>query len=133
MTVFLVYCFIDVGCNGHAIMAKFFITGKKMRVRTILFSITLALTLSHCASYDFSRRVVQQGNLLPHSKIARLKIGMSKSDAAILMGTSLLSPTFNDNRWDYAYTLRQGNGPLLVRNLSLYFSGNRLARIEHQP
>ncbi len=104
-----------------------------MRVVIILTSIALALTLTHCASYDFSRRVVEQGNLLPQSKLARLRIGMSKNDAAILMGTSLLSPIFNNDRWDYAYTLRKGNGALLVHNLSLYFSHDRLVRIEHKP
>ncbi|PJE17998.1 MULTISPECIES: outer membrane protein assembly factor BamE [Legionella] len=114
-------------------MAKFFIAGKKMRVVTIFTTLALALTLTHCASYDFSRQVVEQGNLLPHSKIERLRIGMSKNDVAILMGTSLLSPTFNNDRWDYAYTLRKGNGSLLVHNLSLYFSHNSLARIEHKP
>lgn len=104
-----------------------------MRVVTIFTTIALALTLTHCASYDFSRRVVEQGNLLPQSKIERLRLGMSKNDVAILMGTSLLSPTFNNDRWDYAYTFRKGNGSLLVHNLSLYFSHNRLARIEHKP
>ncbi len=58
---------------------------------------------------------------------------MSKEDVAILMGTSLLSPTFNNNRWDYAYTWRRGNGPQEIRNLSLYFSGGHLARIERHP
>lgn len=104
-----------------------------MQIRTILISIILALTLTHCASYDFSRRVVQQGNLLPQEKIDRLKTGMSKNDAAILMGTTLLSPTFNNNRWDYAYTLKKGNGPLMIKNLSLYFAHDRLVRIEKKP
>ena len=104
-----------------------------MRIRTILMCMACVLLLTHCASYDFSKRIVQQGNLLPQTKIERLKIGMSKEDAAILMGTSLLSPTFNNNRWDYAYTWRRGSGSMERRNLSLYFTRNRLARIEHQP
>ena len=104
-----------------------------MRIKIILLSIIAVLTLTHCTSYDFSRRIVQQGNLLPQEKIARLKIGMNKNDVAILMGTSLLSPMFNNNRWDYAYSWRRGSGSLLVRNLSLYFSHNTLTRIEHKP
>ena len=103
-----------------------------MRIITILISSILALTLSQCASYDFSRRVVQQGNLLPQSKINRLKVGMSKEDVAILMGTSLLSPVFTSNRWDYAYTWKKGNGSMQLRNIVLYFNGNSLARIEHK-
>lgn len=101
-----------------------------MRIRTILLSLAFILSLTNCASYDFSRRVVQQGNLLPPSKVERLKIGMSKEDTAILMGTSLLSPTFNNDRWDYAYTLRKGSGHLQVHSLSLYFSHGALSRIE---
>lgn len=104
-----------------------------MRVRTLLIPILLMLTLSHCASYDFSRRIVEQGNMLKQENISRLKIGMSKNNVAILLGTSLLSPTFNKDRWDYAYTLRKGNRALMVKNLILYFSHGSLVRIEHRP
>ncbi len=117
----------------HVIMAKFFTVGKKMRIITLLFSIIITLTLTQCVSYDFSRRITQQGNLLSQEKIARLKIGMSKEDAAILMGTSIMSPTFNNDRWDYAYTWRRGSGPMEIRNASLYFVRGSLARIEHKP
>lgn len=114
-------------------MAKFFTVGKTMRIIILLFSILATLTLTHCESYDFARRIAQQGNLLPHSKIERLKVGMSKEDVAILMGTSLLSPIFNENRWDYAYTWRRGLGPVDIRHVTLYFNHGTLARIEHKP
>jgi outer membrane protein assembly factor BamE len=114
-------------------MAKFFIVGKKMRIRTILISMMLIVTLTNCASYDFSRRVVQQGNLLQQPVVDGLKIGMTKDETASHLGHSLLSPTFNDDRWDYAYTWRRGSGPLEVRNLSLYFKHGSLVRIERKP
>jgi outer membrane protein assembly factor BamE len=101
-----------------------------MRIKLILICITLTLSLSACLSYDFSRRIVQQGNLLPQEKLNQLKIGMSKQDAANLMGTSLMSPTFNNNRWDYAYTWRKGNSKTTLRHVSLYFTDDRLTRIE---
>ena len=110
-----------------------FIVGKKMQIRTVLLVASLGILLLSCASYDFSRRVVQQGNLLPQSKLERLHLGLSKEDTAILMGTSLLSPLFNNDRWDYAYTFRKGSEPNQVRHLSLYFRDGRLSRIEHQP
>ncbi len=102
-----------------------------MRIRTILIGLVCVLLLANCMSYDFSRRIVQQGNLLPQEKMERLKIGMSKEDVSILMGTSMLSPTFNNERWDYAYTWRRGSGANEVHNLSLYFNHDRLARIEN--
>jgi outer membrane protein assembly factor BamE len=106
---------------------------QKMRIITLFLSLIITLSLTQCASFDLSRRVTQQGNLLPQSKIERLKLGMSKNDAAILMGTSLMSPTFNNERWDYAYTWRKGMGPIEIRNASLYFVNGSLARIEHKP
>lgn len=117
----------------HDIMATRFNTGKKMQIRFFFLALAVLLNLTSCASYDFSRRIVQQGNLLPAEKIERLHTGMSKQDVAILMGTSLISPTFNNNRWDYAYTWRRGTGSLEVRHLSLYFKGERLSSIEHRP
>jgi outer membrane protein assembly factor BamE len=111
-------------------MAKFFTIGKKMRIIIFLLGIVLTLTLTQCASYDLSRRVVQQGNLLPKSTLDRLKIGMSKDEVAILLGTSLLSPVFNNERWDYAYTWRRGHGPITMSTVSLYFQNNKLTRIE---
>jgi outer membrane protein assembly factor BamE len=101
-----------------------------MQIKIILINILLALSLTHCASYDFSRRVIQQGNLLPQSKIERLKPGMSKEDVVILMGSSLLNPPFEENRWDYAFTWRRGSGATTQRHLVLYFKNDRLARIE---
>ena len=104
-----------------------------MRIILILVSTLLTFTLTQCVSYDFSRRIVQQGNLIPESKIERLKVGMSKEDIAILMGTSLISPMFNNDRWDYAYTWRRGSGPTETRYAVLYFSHGSLTRIEHKP
>lgn len=101
-----------------------------MQIRTILIAVSLTLSLTNCMSYDFARRVVQQGNLLSQEKLSRLTIGMSKSDVAILMGTSLLSPTFNNDRWDYTYTRRKGNNPTTIRSVSLYFNQDKLVRIE---
>lgn len=102
-----------------------------MQIKIILISAALILSLTHCASYDFSRRVIQQGNLLSAEKINRLKTGMSKNDVATLMGSSLLNPPFAQDRWDYAFTWRKANGPTTVRHLVIYFKQDRVVRIEH--
>lgn len=104
-----------------------------MRIKFFLLFFIGLIGLTACTSYDYAQRVVEQGNLLPMAKINRLKVGMSKRDVAILMGTSLISPMFNNNRWDYAFTTRKGNNATTVRNLSLFFKGDRLVKIEHHP
>ena len=115
----------------YRIMANLFMTHKSIQIISRLVCTALImLSLTHCASYDFSRRIVQQGNLLPEKKIKQLKPGMSKEEVAIFMGTSLLSPTFNNDRWDYAYTWRKGSGSDQVRHLTVYFSDNRVSRIQ---
>lgn len=101
-----------------------------MRIIIFLLGILFTFTLTQCTSFDFARRVAQQGNLIPKAKADRLKVGMSKNDVAILMGTSLLSPTFNNDRWDYAYTWRRGHGNIMIITVSLYFSNGILKRIE---
>jgi outer membrane protein assembly factor BamE len=111
----------------------FFHGRQKMRILVLLLGILFTVTLTQCTSYDFARRVAQQGNLLPKAKIDRLRVGMSKNDVAILMGTSLLSPTFNNNRWDYAYTWRRGHGNITIITVSLYFSKGILRQIEKNP
>lgn len=104
-----------------------------MRILTLLLTALLTLSLTQCMSYDFSRRITQQGNLIPANKLARLKTGMSKEDVGILMGTSLISPMFATDRWDYAYTWRKGNGAMETRHAVLYFTHEHLDKIEHQP
>jgi outer membrane protein assembly factor BamE len=101
-----------------------------MQLVSLFLRILLVLSLTSCTTYDFSRRVVQQGNLLSPAVVNRLTLGMSKQDVAILLGTSLLSPLFNNDRWDYAYTKRTGSTSNTTRHISLYFSNDKLARIE---
>ena len=113
-------------------MAKFFTAGKTMRLIIIFITTILALSMTQCVSFDFSRRIVKQGNLIPVERINRLTLGMSKEDVAILMGTSLISPLFNNDRWDYAYTWRKGSGPIQIKHGVLYFSHGTLTRIEHR-
>lgn len=101
-----------------------------MSIRVLFTVILFSVSLVSCTSYDFSKKYVQQGNILSKKSIDRLKIGMSKNDVAILMGTSLMSPLFNNDRWDYAYTWRKTNHPALVRHLVLTFKQDRLVHIE---
>ncbi len=101
-----------------------------MRIKIFLLIISITFLQTGCIPYDFSRKYAQQGNLLSKKRINRLQIGMSKEDVSILMGTSLVSPLFSMDRWDYAYTWRKANHPLLVRHLVLYFKNNRLVHIE---
>lgn len=101
---------------------------KSFIIITSLFLCSIFLT--QCATYDFSKPVVQQGNLLPESLLNRLRLGMSKNDVAILLGSSLLEPSFTYDRWDYAYSLRKRDSLVIKRHVSLFFKNDKLTVIQ---
>lgn len=101
-----------------------------MRIRIILILAIISLTFLGCTSYDYSREKVQQGNLISAAQLERLKIGMSKEDVAILLGTSLISPTFANNRWDYAYTWQKRGKLKCIKSVSTFFNANNLVKVD---
>lgn len=102
-----------------------------MQIKFIMSVFLSGFLLSSCSTFDFSRRVVQQGNLLTVQKVNALKVGMTKHEVVAVVGTSLVSPLFNEDRWDYAYTWRQG-GKQDNRYLVLYFKQGRLVKIDKE-
>ena len=89
--------------------------------------------LCACHWLSAAQIVTQQGNITTAKQCARLKLGMSKTEVAIVLGSPLINPTFNDNRWDYAFTWQKGESPLVLKRLSLYFSHDRLIAIKNRP
>jgi outer membrane protein assembly factor BamE len=73
---------------------------------------------------------VQQGNVLTEEMLAQLTPGMDKRKVRFLLGTPILVDTFNQDRWDYIYTLSRGGGTFEQRQVTLFFEDERLARIE---
>lgn len=94
-----------------------------------LYLCTLCICLTQCISYDLSRKVVEQGNLLPDKKLQALHTGMRKEDVEILMGSSLIASPFDPNRWDYAYTYQEKGRFTTIKRATLYFRNGRLVSI----
>ena len=73
---------------------------------------------------------IQQGNLLSKQLVDSLKPGMSKHQVTLVMGSPSVVSPFDQNRWDYVSTLRKGNGRMEQKDLTLYFEGDSLVKIE---
>ena len=73
---------------------------------------------------------IQQGNLLSKQLVDSLKPGMSKHQVTLVMGSPSVVSPFDHNRWDYVSTLRKGNGRMDQKDLTLYFEGDSLVKIE---
>ena len=74
---------------------------------------------------------VQQGNVVDQDQVNKLRPGMEKNQVNFIMGTPSLVDTFHNNRWDYIYTMYEGNSKKWQqKRISLFFKDNKLAHIE---
>lgn len=97
-----------------------------MSYRTAFVALGLsAILLTGCSSFHFPgahRFDIPQGNVVTQDMVDQLKPGMTKSQVRFIMGTPLLVDTFNQNRWDYYYSVRKTNGELEQEQVSVFFN-----------
>lgn len=73
------------------------------------------------------RITVQQGNVITQEMIDRLKPGMTRSQVRFVMGEPVFRNTFDNNRWDYIYTIEVGAQYEDQKRVSVYFENDLLA------
>lgn len=99
--------------------------------RSCLFLSLLALCA--CSSLKFPgvyRIPIQQGNYLEKDMIDQLKVGLSKRQVRYIMGSPMLEDTFNEDRWDYYYSVRRGDTELRANHFVVFFENDKLTRWE---
>jgi outer membrane protein assembly factor BamE len=94
----------------------------------ILFSVTA------CSSFRFPgvhKVGIQQGHIITQEMVDQLKLGMSKRQVRFVLGNTLLPDTFNDDRWDYPYSVRRGSQGEITQYLyTVYFENDKLVKTE---
>lgn len=110
---------------------------RRLAVTRIFFAGTLlsGLFLLTACFPGVYRLDIPQGNVLEKEKIDQLKIGMTKRQVRFVLGTPLIVDSFNQDRWDYFYSvkyyLKKDNSPQLYRaHLTLVFEKGQLAEIK---
>ncbi len=58
--------------------------------------------------------------LIEQKKTAKNQIWYAQNRCGILLGHSLITPTFQKNRWDYVFTYQVGEGPILVKRAAYF-------------
>ena len=98
-------------------------------MRKLFALLLVALFVSGCG---LTYRVpIYQGNLLDQTAVDQLHQGMDKRQVMTLLGTPSIQDPVHQDRWDYVATRRTGRtGPTVVKNMTLYFQGEALARWE---
>ena len=98
----------------------------------LLPALCICLILSACSIPKLSiprvyKATVQQGNVLTQEMIDKLKPGMTRSQVAFIMGEPILRNTFDEDRWDYIYTLEVPGYFNQDVRMSLFFEDDLLA------
>jgi len=73
---------------------------------------------------------IQQGNLFSKAQVESLKPGMTKRQVMLTMGSPSVVNPFQQSRWDYISTYRRGNGRMETKDLTLFFDGDSLTKID---
>jgi outer membrane protein assembly factor BamE len=102
-------------------------------VRTLMLPLFVLACLG-LAACQFPPRIyrmdVRQGNYITAEMTSKLKVGMSKEAVRELLGTPALTRFFEQERWDYYYSLKPGNGePLQKKSIVVFFKHNQVVRI----
>jgi outer membrane protein assembly factor BamE len=61
--------------------------------------------------------------------IEQLQPGMSRRQVRFIMGSPLVEDTFNPNRWEYPYVIRNGRNIIREAQVSILFDGDRLVEV----
>jgi len=81
-------------------------------------------------AFTLYRSDVVQGNFVSREQVAQLHAGMTRLQVRDLLGTPLITPLFEGDRWDYVFTLNRQGVPQQHYRLTLYFSGDTLDRFD---
>ena len=101
---------------------------KTPHLPTLLLAASLAFVLTACVTPY--RTDVQQGNAVSTETLEKLPLSMNKRQVRFLLGTPLVTDPFRQDRWDYIYSLRNGNGPAVHQRLSLIFHNDVLVDVD---
>lgn len=111
-----------------------------MRPTLVTTVLAAALLTAACSTYDNTSRKVAnaitpyrinivQGNFVSREAAAQLREGMTRDQVKFLLGTPLLTDVFHGNRWDYVFSFRRGNTPVVQqRRYTVFFDGDKLVK-----
>jgi outer membrane protein assembly factor BamE len=72
---------------------------------------------------------INQGNFITQDLVEKLKVGQTKSQVRIILGTPLVADAFHANRWDYVYRFESGGRVLEERKFTVLFQDDKLTKL----
>lgn len=100
----------------------------------VLLALVFIAGLAACSSFRFPgvyKIGIQQGHIITQEMVDQLRLGMTKRQVRFVLGNTLLPNTFNDDRWDYPYSVRRGSqGDITQYLYTVYFENDKLVKTE---
>ena len=127
------------------ISSAFFLRGWQLhRTGAVVVAAAMVAVLSGCAAVDQFREDpptwltpyrpdIGQGNFISQDMVERLSQGMAREQVRAILGTPLLVDPFRDNRWEYVFDIRRGDGQRERRRFFVRFDGDRLVEWGGDP
>ena len=72
---------------------------------------------------------VQQGNVITQEMVDQLKPGMTREQVAFIMGEPVVRNIFNQDRWDYIYTIRVPGRFETEQRFTVFFQNDTLSSL----
>ena len=91
---------------------------------------TLETYLPSVRSFGVYKIDINQGNYITQDMVDRLKVGQSRQQVRLALGTPLVQSAFHENRWDYVYQFRRRGRMVESRQFAVFFVDDKLARWE---
>lgn len=91
--------------------------------------VLLGFIMLGCSNLQFPgiyRQPIEQGNIITQDMVDQLKPGMSRSQVEYIMGSPIIKDSFNENRWDYVYTLRKSDLSRDEKQLTVFFDNDKM-------
>ncbi len=115
-------------------MYIFRIQQSKRALRTLIISALIFSTLSACSNLRFPgvyKIDIAQGNIVTQDLLDKLQPGMTQNQVKYILGSPLVEDTFNEDRWDYYYTLKTGRTNLTKSSqVTVFFEQERYTNYE---
>ena len=104
-------------------------------MRAFLSAFAACIALAGCSYLPPSLGVykldVNQGNYVTQDQLERLKVGQTRQQVRLVLGTPLLTDPFHASRWDYVYEFERQGRLREHSQLTVYFVDDKVARWEN--
>ena len=71
---------------------------------------------------------VNQGNFVTQDVAEKLRVGQTKSQVRVLLGTPLVADAFHANRWDYIYRFESSGRVRDDHRLTIHFQDDKVVK-----